>query len=504
VKSQKTNRGPRCIAVALLLLGLLTSRATALRFAVTLAKNVSERPVTARLLIFLGKPGQGEPRLGPNWFDPAPFFAVDLRNTQPGDTVFFDDKALSFPKPVSSIPAGKYAIQAVLDLKADHSSIGDTPGNGCSAVVTEEIDPKQPRDVKLVIDRVIKGRQFQESDRVKLVDIESPLLTRFYGHPMHVRAGVALPKDYDVDPTRKWPVVYIIPGFGGRHFQAASMAQDWYPLPPGNIPAIKVVLDPDAPTGHHVFADSANNGPRGQSLIQELIPAIEKRFRAIAKPEARFLTGHSSGGWTSLWLQVTYPDFFGGVWSTSPDPVDFRDFQQIDLYAPGANMYADSAGKPRPLARVGTEPVLFFRPFADMEEVLGHGGQLMSFEAVFSPRGADGKPRRLWDRKTGKIDPAVARAWEKYDINLVLERNWATLGSKLRGKLHIITGALDTFYLDGAVRKIKDTLSRLGSDADVEIIPGKDHGTVITNDLRDRVGREMMESFMKNVSAGDR
>ena len=155
---------------------------------------------------------------------------------------------------------------------------------------------------------------------------------------------------------------------------------------------IHVVLDPNCHHGHHVFADSANNGPYGKALIEELIPAIEKRFRAIPRPAARLLTGHSSGGWSSLWLQVTYPDFFGGVWSTAPDPVDFRDFQRIDLYRAGENMFADARGVPRPIARRGTEPVLFYKPFSDMEVVMGHGGQLASFEAVFSERGDDGYP----------------------------------------------------------------------------------------------------------------
>ena len=209
------------------------------------------------------------------------------------------------------------------------------------------------------------------------------------------------------------------------------------------------------------------------------------------------MTGHSSGGWSSLWLQVTYPDFFGGVWSTSPDPVDFRDFQLVDLTAPGANVYADGDGKPRPLARVGGKPVLYFKPFSDMETVMGHGGQLASFEAVFSPRGPDGKPRRLWDRANGAVDPETARDWEKYDIRLTLERDWKTLGPKLGGKLHVYTGADDTFYLEGAVRLLRDSLKSLGSDADVEIVPGRDHGTLLDRTMRERIAREMADAFRR-------
>ena len=188
---------------------------------------------------------------------------------------------------------------------------------------------------------------------------------------------------------------------------------------------------------------------------------------------------------------MTYPDVFGGTWSTSPDPVDFRDFQKIDLYAPGENMFRDRAGNRRPIARMGTRPILFYDHFSKMDDVIGWGGQLGSFEAVFSPIGRDGRPRKLWDRSTAAIDPEVAKAWEAYDIRLVLERNWPKLAPKLKGKLHVITGGLDTFYLEGAVQLLKKSLMKLGSDAVVEIIPNRDHGSVLDARLAQRLDREM-------------
>jgi hypothetical protein len=133
-----------------------------------------------------------------------------------------------------------------------------------------------------------------------------------------------------------------------------------------------------------------------------------------------------------------------------------------------------------------------------MEAVMGRGGQLGSFEAVFSPRGKDGKPMPLWDRKSGAVDPAVAKAWEKYDIRLTLEKNWKTLGPKLAGKLHVYTGEEDTFYLDGATRLLKESLKDLGSDAAVELFPGKNHGNLVNADLRKRMNEEMAAAFKKS------
>jgi hypothetical protein len=301
---------------------------------------------------------------------------------------------------------------------------------------------------------------------------------------------VILPEGFDrVTADRKLPTLYIIPGFGGDHFMARRYVGDSRIAFAKDF--IRVLLNPDCGTGHHVFADSATNGPRGTALVEEFIPYIERTYPAIADPRARLLNGHSSGGWSSLWLQVAYPEFFGGTWSTSPDPVDFRDFQRINLYAAGENMFRDRGGKRRPIARMGEIPFLFYDNFSRMDDVIGWGGQLGSFEAVFGPVDAAGKPRHLWDRKTGAIDPAVAKAWEGYDIRLVLERNWPVLAPKLKGKLHVITGGLDTFYLEGAVRLLKESLAKLGSDAAVEIIPTKDHSTLMDQTLARRLDLEM-------------
>src|SRR5205807_4653593 len=123
------------------------------------------------------------------------------------------------------------------------------------------------------------------------------------------------------------------------------------------------------------------------------------------------------------------------------------------------------------------------------------GGQLLSFEAVFSPRGPDGWPRPLWNRKTGAVDPETAKTWEKYDIRLVLERNWETLGPKLKGKIHVYMGEEDTFYLEGATKLLQESQKKLGSDAVIELFPGRNHQTLVDPALRQRIAREMAERY---------
>ena len=488
-------------AVVFFALGAAPGDRPPLAFEVTYTADVRPGSISTRVYVMLEPAGRGgEPRHGLDWFQPQPFFAVEARDWKAGEPLHVGADAVGFPGPLDRLEPGDYAAQAVVRLNPDTHALGDGEGNAFGPVVRATLDPKAGGTIRLTVDRLVPPKPFEETDRIKLVDIPSPILSAFHRRPIRHRAAVILPEGGG--GTRR-ATLYIVPGFGGDHHLAGRMASSRRSGFGEDL--IRVVLDPDCGTGHHAFADSAANGPRGRALVEELIPYLEAHYPARAEPGARLLNGHSSGGWSVLWLQVTYPDSFGGVWATSPDPVDFRDFQRVDLYARGANLFRDPSGSRRPLARRGTRPVLFFDDFSRMEDVLGDGGQLHSFEAVFSPLRSDGRPRPLWDRATGAIDPEVAHAWRAYDIRLILERDWATLGPKLAGKLHVITGELDTFFLDGAVRLLKQSLTNLGSDAVVEVVPGKDHSTLIDAELTARFDREMKAALgMRDAPASGR
>ncbi len=337
---------------------------------------------------------------------------------------------------------------------------------------------------------------------VHLFELESPCLTEFWGRSISMQAGVVLPPTYE--RGRDYPICYSIHGFGGSHRAAwragsqliARMADKAYPE------MIYVFLNAKCPMGHHEFADSVNNGPWGRALTTELLPALEHRYVPGATARNRFLTGHSSGGWSSLWLQCTYPDAFNGTWSTAPDSVDFRDFTGIDIYS-FTNGFTDPSGETIQLMRKGTEWIRSIQTFVEQErEHQPIGGQFYSFNAVFSPRSDDGTPQMLLDWETGKIDPVVAESWKKYDIAHQLRTRWSDLGPRLKEKIHVYMGSLDTFRLEGATRLLKRDLAELGSDADIIIVEGRNHGSLFgphddywPEGMMSRVYREMRARF---------
>lgn len=462
---------------------------------------VTSKPYAGRVYLMTTQREGRSPMSGPSWFGAEPFFALEVQDWIAGTALKFDaDKALGFPAPLAELPAGKYCVQAVIDLNGWSHDVTDAPGNGYSDVATLEHDPEKPAELKLTISKIVEQPKYRETEQLKYVRLKSRLLGEFYKQDVFVQAAVALPDAYLEQKDRKFPTVYMIPGFGGTLRSAGRGLRSERFSGEGFDPVI-VFLDPDCPTGHHVFADSANNGPRGQSLIEELIPHLEKEFRLIPDAGARFVTGHSSGGWSSLWLQVAYPDTFGGVWSTSPDPVDFTSFQTINIHNADENMFRMPDGSQRPISRGGWGRPIMTRAFCDMEETLGRGGQLQSFEAVFSPRGADGKPVKLWDRKSGALDTKVAETWRKYDIREIVEKNWSTLGPKLKGKLHLFCGDQDTFYLEAAFFKLRDALEKLGSDAYVEVIPGASHG--LPQSVFEKCAKQMAEQFTRYRAAAE-
>lgn len=476
--------GPRRLLPLPLLLVLAAStfaqQAQHLFFRVTLPPNISQ-PVSGRLLLFL-QSGSGAKSVDMDEFHPTSTYvaAKEIIDLNPGASVEIDMDDVVFPSPISSLPAGDYQAQAVLDTHHTYPYSGRqesdlistvvplphwTPGVGSEPAFELSDSASKPpsRPIPLTAEELAAADKSME-----LVDSVSRVLTTFSGRETHQRAYVVLPPAYHEDGHKRYPTVYWTHGFSGTASYAKRIGVMLYNrMASGKMPPmIWVMLDESLPTGTHEFADSVNNGPWGTALTTEFLPYLESKYRMDARSAGRFLQGHSSGGWATLQLQVNYPQIFGGTWSTSPDPSDFHDFSGVDLYAPHANLYHRPDGSPYPLIRDHEHVLGTMEQFAKLEKVLGdYGGQLASFDWVFSPRGVDGRPREMFDRKTGDIDPEVAAYWrDHYDLAHIVATNWKTRGPYLKGKIHLTVGTADTFYLDGAAHKFELVLKSLDAD----------------------------------------
>jgi len=483
-------------------------------FSVSFPKDVSAQALDGRVLLVLSTDPSDEPR---NQIDDTPrtqmVFGVTVDGWKPGEATVVDAGAWGYPvRSLKDVPAGDYYVQAVLNKyttfhRGDgktvklHADQGEgqrwnaSPGNLYSKV--QKVTVKAggaPIAVKLT--EVIAPIAVEADTKyVRHIKIQSEALTKFWGQPMYLSAIVLVPEGFDEHPNARFPLMIfhdhfatefsdfrteppdpnLKPDYSERFHLAGynriqqeegyKFYQKWISA---GFPRFLVVKIQHAnPFYDDSYAvNSANVGPYGDAIENELIPAIEKQFHAIGQGWSRFMYGGSTGGWEALAVQVFYPDHYNGAFAACPDPVDFHAYMTINLYDDKNAYFLEGAHKrvPQPAMRdyLG-HTLITTEDNGAYELALGDhgrsGDQLDIWQAVFGPVGADGYPAQIFDKATGMIDHSVAEYWRQhYDLEAILERDWAKLGPQLKGKIHLYVGSDDTYFLNDAVYRMEDFL----------------------------------------------
>jgi len=499
----------------LVLLLLFPVAAAAQSFSVTFPSERSSQPLDGRLLLILSTDPSDEPR---NQVDDTLHsqivFGLTVDGWQRGQPAVLDATAWGYPiRSLKDLPAGDYFVQVVFNkYETFHRSDGKTvklhmdqgegqhwnssPGNlyskpqkiavksGGAPIplsLTEVIPPiPTPADTKYI-------RHFR---------IQSAALTKFWGRPMFLSAVVLVPEGFDDHPNARFPLMILHDHFAAgfddfrttppspdlkpdyserfhlagynriQQQEAYKFYQQW--IAPGFPRVLIVKIQHANPYYDDSYAvNSANVGPYGDAIENELIPAIEKQFHAIGQGWARFVYGGSTGGWEALAVQVFYPDHYNGAFAACPDPIDFHAFTNIDLYGDKNAFFLEGAhtrfAQPAMRDYLG-HTFITTQEINAYELALGDHGrsgeQYDIWQAVYGPVGADGYPQPIFDKATGEIDRTVAEYWRNnYDLEAILERDWAKLGPQLAGKIHIYVGSDDTYFLNDAVYRMEDFLN---------------------------------------------
>jgi hypothetical protein len=501
-------------------------------FEISFPATASKEPLDGRLLLLISTNNTREPRLQISEdLTTQQVFGVNVDGWKPDQKTVMDQSAFGYPvRSLAQVPPGEYWVQALLHrYETFRRSDGHTvklpmdrgegqqwsraPGNLYSTPKMIRIDGNTKSPIALTLDQIIPAIEPPKDTKyIKHIKIQSERLTRFWGRPMHLGAHVLLPEGFDSHPDARYPLVifhgHFPSDFGGFREQppdpnlkpdysdrfklagynriVQEQAHEFYKEWTGpNFPRFIIVEIQHAnPYYDDSYAvNSANLGPYGDAITYELVPEIEKRFRGIGKGWARFLYGGSTGGWEALAVQVFYPEEYNGCWAACPDPIDFRAYTVVNIYEHENAYYADSKWKrmPRPGKRnyLG-ELSATVEDMNHMELALGtnsrSGGQFDIWQAVYSPVGSNGYPKPIWDKLTGKIDRSVAEYWrENYDLGYILKRDWAKLGPKLQGKIHIYVGEADNYYLNNAVYLVEDFLKTTNYGGVVDYEPRAEH-----------------------------
>ena len=484
-------------------------------FRIRFPSSQSRAPLDGRLLLLLSADPSQEPRFQINeGADTQLVFGRDVEQLAPDAWSELGDEALGYPVgSLRDVPAGQYTVQALLHrYETFRRSDGHTlqlpmdrgegqqwnraPGNLYSSPRLIDFDPQQPAPIELVLDQCIPELPAPPDTRyIRHIRILSERLSRFWGRPMYLGAAVLLPEGFDEHPQARYPLVidhgHFAHSFGGfreeppdpdlppdysKRFALAGynrieqelahqLFRDWTAADFPRVLLVKIQhANPYYDDSYAV--NSANLGPYGDAITHELVPELERRFRGIGEPWARFLYGGSTGGWAALAAQIFYPDEYNGCYAACPDPVDFRSYGLVNVYEHENAYFAAERWKRTPRAAmrdVDGEITATLEQLNQLELALGtrgrSGGQWDIWEAVFSPVGPDGYPRRIWDKRSGAIDREVAEHWRQhYDLRHILHRDWAALGPRLRGKLHLYCGDMDNYFLNNAVLRMEEFL----------------------------------------------
>ena len=517
---------------------MVTPHATAagpLRFSISFPAARSAEPLDGRVLLFISDDGRTEPRFQTDQYranTTRPIFGVDVDGLTPGAPVVVDERVAGWPaRSLKDVPAGDYYVQAMINrYETFHRGDGKTvkmpmdqgegqqwsrkPGNLYSAPVKMHVDPSSGGEIAISMDREVPPITLPADTKlVKYLRVRNDRLTKFWGRPMYLGAIVLLPAGWDTHPNARYPLLVH-----HGHFPANMESDTWRETPPDpNAPAnqrdaqaaaYKFYQDwngPNFPRMIHLLiqhptpyfddsyaVNSANNGPYGDAITLDLIPMIEKQFRGIGQGWARVLTGGSTGGWEAFGVQVMYPDAYNGAWALCPDPIDFRSYRSVNIYDEKNAYYylEDNPWKRTPKPGYRDYRDHLFSTFEErnlVELALGtHGrsaGQHDAWASVFGPVGDDGYYKPLYGKTTGAIDPEVAKYWrDNYDLRYILQRDWATLGPKLRGKIHITSGTMDNGYLNNAVYQMEEFLMRATPSSESEIVYGERREHCFTGD----------------------
>lgn len=168
----------------------------------------------------------------------------------------------------------------------------------------------------------------QGGGTLKGYEIRSPALAaNLVGDPGGTSVEVYLPRSYQREPARRYPVLYLLhgiegtsadwtkPGYSGMTIQALMDSL----TAAGSVKEMIVVV----PTARNVFAGSyyANSPVTGNwedFIARELVAWADSAFRTLAVPASRGIAGHSMGGYGTILMALRHADVFGAAYAMSP------------------------------------------------------------------------------------------------------------------------------------------------------------------------------------------
>jgi S-formylglutathione hydrolase FrmB len=292
------------------------------------------------------------------------------------------------------------------------------------------------------------------------------------GDPHERPLWVYLPPQYDDEPERRYPSVYMIQGLTGQldMWRNRSALRPNFPELADELfasgeapPCVLVWVDCWTSLGGSQFLDSPGTGRYHTYLCDEVVRFVDDRYRTLAAPEHRGIAGKSSGGYGAMVTPMLRPDLFGGLATHAGDALfehcylpEFREIARTlrdDYEGSYARFWEDFHARPA------------FSKDSDFPPV-----NAWCMAACYS---ADegGEVRLPFDPATGELVSEVWERWLAWDPVRMAER----YADALRGMraIYIDAGKRDEWYLDLGAEAFRRALEEIGvTDVYFEIFDG--------------------------------
>lgn len=321
-----------------------------------------------------------------------------------------------------------------------------------------------------VVDNAAKARI--ETISVHSREIEGNLL----GTSADREVAVVLPPGYDRNRSRRYPVIYALHGYSidapqwMREIHLPATAEGAFAR---GTPEMILVL-PSSKNAYNgaFYSNSVTTGNFENFIADELVAAIDARYRTLARRESRGLLGHSMGGYGAARIGIRRADRFGALYVMSPccqSPMGARGVTAEQVAQLGA-LASPEASSALPFGLRGT----------------------LAIAAAWSP--APDKPPLFVDLPVdakGQDRPDVLAKWTANAPLAFLDQ----YVSKVRGYRAIALDVGDKDTLVDDTRRLHEALESRGIANTFEIYPGTH-----TSHVAFRIQEQVLPFFGRNLS----
>jgi S-formylglutathione hydrolase len=314
--------------------------------------------------------------------------------------------------------------------------------------------------------------------KLRFLKVPAPSLKgNLLADPSEQDIAIYLPRGYETSPSKRYPVVYLLHGYGGS--PRAWFGDDPFKIAPvldeligsGKIREMIIAAPNGTNTlGGSFYVNSAASGNWEDFIVRDVVGYVDSNYRTLARASSRGIVGHSMGGYGATFLGMRNPAVFCALYALSP----------CCLGLEGEFLQAEKAWK-----RMGT--------ITSREQLPKEDFWVNAFAALgaaFSPdpTRAPFYSEPLFTEKDGKLiqNEAVAARWKsKMPLYMVADHKNNLLA--LRG-ISLDYGQKEEFpHIRSTTARFSQALSENGIPHAFEVYADGDHGSKVTERLEKKV-----------------